>query len=280
MNKYSQYRQRAIDWLNGKRIFSEGLDILQESGFKPGVVAKLRKHGESGPEAKARLLHLMRMLVQAWAQPEDKINDIDPDTGLDATIEAPTETIDQTERLISIIKKDEAGEIELPKNTAAVIRKYAAAYRRRDALHKQLAELPEDNDDATIKKREPLLNEIAECSALMERLYPLYERFRSGKISDLTDEEVSSVEDEKAPEPSPEESVDLSVLTKEQLMKIQKSIKTKIHRANCQLRYQQDTVAEEENPLPPSPAREKYEAKIRNLTAELEKVQYAIAQFG
>lgn len=280
MNRYSKYRQRAIDWLNGKRIFSEGVNILQESGFKPGVVAKLRKHGESGPEAKTRLLHLMRMLVQAWAQPDDRIEDIDPDTGLDATTEVPTETVDRTERLIDIIKKDEAGEIELPQNAATVIRKYAAAYRRRDALHKQLAELPEDNNEETIKKREPILAEITECSALMERLYPLYERFQSGSVNDLTDEEIASVEDERDPEPAPEKSADLSALSKDKLMKMQKSIKTKIHRANCQLRYQQDTVAEEENPLPPSPAREKYEAKIRNLTAELEKVQYAIAQFG
>ena len=280
MNKFSQYRQRAIDWLNGKRDFNEGVRLLQDSGFKPGVVAKLRKHGENGPDAKARLLHLMRMLVQAWALPNEQIEDIDPDTGLNAATVAPAETVGQTELLIDIIKKDEAGEIELPQNAAAVIREYAAAYRKRDALHRQLAELPEDNEETTIKQREPILSEIEKCSALMERLYPLYERFQAGTIYDLSDEDLASLEDKESATPVEEQDVDLSTKTKDELMNIQKSIKTKIHRANCRLLYQQDSVADKENPLPPSPAREKYEAKIRNLSAELEKVQYAIAKFG
>lgn len=279
MNKFSQYRQRAIDWLNGKRDFNEGVRLLQDSGFKPGVVAKLRKHGENGPDAKARLLHLVRMLVQAWAMPGEQVDDLDPDTGLDASMDAPTVTIDKELRLIDVIQKDDAGEIELPQNVATVVRKYAAAYRQRDALHKQLAELPEDNSEDTIKKREPILGEIDKCSALMERLYPLYERFQAGSISDLSNEDLASLEEESA-SPVEEKEVDLSDKTKDELMKIQKSIKTRIHRANCQLLYQQDSVADKENPLPPSPAREKYETKIRNLSAELEKVQYAIAKFG
>lgn len=280
MNKFSQYRQRAIDWLNGKRDFDKGVRLLQDSGFKPGVVAKLRKHGENGPDAKARLLHLVRMLVQAWAMPGEQVDDLDPDTGLDASVDAPTETIDKGLQLIDVIQKDDAGEIELPQNVATVVRKYAAAYRQRDMLHKQLAELPEDNSEDTIKKREPILEEIDKCSALMERLYPLYERFQAGTIHDLSDEDLASLEDKESATPVEEKDVDLSAMTKDELMKIQKSIKTKIHRANCQLLYQQDSVADKENPLPPSPAREKYEAKIRNLSAELEKVQYAIAQFG
>ena len=279
MNKFSQYRQRAIDWLNGKRDFNEGVRLLQDSGFKPGVVAKLRKHGENGPDAKARLLHLVRMLVQAWAMPGEQVDDLDPDTGLDASMDAPTVTIDKELRLIDVIQKDDAGEIELPQNVATVVRKYAAAYRQRDALHKQLAELPEDNSEDTIKKREPILGEIDKCSALMERLYPLYERFQTGTITDLSNEDLASLEEESA-SPVEEVEVDLSDKTKDELMKLQKSIKTKIHRANCQLLYQQDSVADKENPLPPSPAREKYETKIRNLSAELEKVQYAIAKFG
>lgn len=279
MNKFSQYRQRAIDWLNGKRDFNEGVRLLQDSGFKPGVVAKLRKHGENGPDAKARLLHLVRMLVQAWAMPGEQVDDLDPDTGLDASMDAPTVTIDKELRLIDVIQKDDAGEIELPQNVATVVRKYAAAYRQRDALHKQLAELPEDNSEDTIKKRESILGEIDKCSALMERLYPLYERFQTGTIPDLSNEDLASLEEESA-SPVEEEEVDLSDKTKDELMKLQKSIKTKIHRANCQLLYQQDSVADKENPLPPSPAREKYETKIRNLSAELEKVQYAIAKFG
>ncbi|MGM9862955.1 MAG: hypothetical protein ACI305_01660, partial [Lepagella sp.] len=69
-NRFIAFRQRAIDWLNGKRDFSEGISILQESGFKPGVVNKLNRQGEGGPMAASRLMFLVRELVKAWAMPE------------------------------------------------------------------------------------------------------------------------------------------------------------------------------------------------------------------
>ena len=62
-NNFIKHRQAAIDWLNGKRDFDAGIKVLEESKFKPGVVAKLKRVGVNGPEAKARLVYLMRSLV-------------------------------------------------------------------------------------------------------------------------------------------------------------------------------------------------------------------------
>ena len=80
-NRFIQFRQKAIDWLNSDRNFNTGIQLLEESKFKPGVVAKLKKHGENGPEAKKRLKFLVNELVKAWIMPEQALTDNAPELG-------------------------------------------------------------------------------------------------------------------------------------------------------------------------------------------------------
>ena len=71
-----------------------------------------------------------------------------------------------------------------------------------------------------------------------------------------------------------------TIVTKEELQKLRKSVATKIGRAKNMLEYQQETKAESPNPMPESPKRVKYETKIANLSRELEQIDYAIAKLG
>ena len=288
-NNFIKHRQAAINWLNGKRDFDSGIKVLEESKFKPGVVAKLKRVGEKGPEAKARLVYLMRSLVQAWAMPEEVANDnIDPATGVDANEETTVYT-DSSEAYINMaIEKLTVDPEAYPKRIASVIREYADAYKRRDILHKQLADLPEDNDEATVAKRKELSDEIKAKTELMERMYPLYEKFQSLN-EDISEEDIQSLENPTDDTQSIDEK-DSSVIepgvgnldgrTKEELQKIRKSVATKIGRAKNMLEYQQETKAETPNPMPESPKKVKYETKIANLTKELEQIDYAIAKLG
>lgn len=288
-NNFIKHRQAAINWLNGKRDFDSGIKVLEESKFKPGVVAKLKRVGEKGPEAKARLVYLMRSLVQAWAMPEEVANDnIDPATGVDAN-EDTTIYTDSSEAYINMaIEKLTVDPEAYPKRIASVIREYADAYKRRDILHKQLADLPEDNDEATVAKRKELSDEIKAKTELMERMYPLYEKFQSLK-EDISEEDIQSLEQPTDDNESNDEK-DSSInepgvgnfdgRTKEELQKIRKSVATKIGRAKNMLEYQQETKAETPNPMPESPKKVKYETKIANLTKELEQIDYAIAKLG
>lgn len=288
-NNFIQHRQAAINWLNGKRDFDSGIKVLEESKFKPGVVAKLKRVGEKGPEAKARLVYLMRSLVQAWAMPEEVANDnIDPATGVDANEETTIYT-DSSEAYINMaIEKLTVDPEAYPKRIASVIREYADAYKRRDILHKQLADLPEDNDEATVAKRKELSDEIKAKTELMERMYPLYEKFQSLN-EDISEEDVQSLEqptDDNESNDEKDSSINepgvgnLDGRTKEELQKIRKSVATKIGRAKNMLEYQQETKAETPNPMPESPKKVKYETKIANLTKELEQIDYAIAKLG
>ena len=288
-NDFIKHRQAAIDWLNGKRDFDAGINVLEKSKFKPGVVARLKRVGVNGAEAKARLVYLMRSLVQAWAMPDDQLNDnTDPATGVDAS-EEPTIFTDSSDAYINMaVEKLMVDPEAYPKRIAAVIREYADAYKKRDILHKQLADLPEDNDEATVAKRKELSDEIKAKTELMERMYPLYEKFQSLN-EDISEEDIQSLENPTDDTQSIDEK-DSSVIepgvgnldgrTKDELQKIRKSVATKIGRAKNMLEYQQETKAETPNPMPESPKKVKYETKIANLTKELEQIDYAIAKLG
>ena len=288
-NDFIKHRQAAIDWLNGKRDFDAGINVLEKSKFKPGVVARLKRDGVNGREAKARLVHIMRSLVQAWAMPDDQLNDnTDPATGVDAD-EQPTIVTDSSDAYINMaVEKLMVDPEAYPKRIAAVIREYADAYKKRDILHKQLADLPEDNDEATVAKRKELSDEIQAKTELMERMYPLYEKFQSLN-EDISEEDIQSLENPTDDTQSIDEK-DSSVIepgvgnldgrTKDELQKIRKSVATKIGRAKNMLEYQQETKAETPNPMPESPKKVKYETKIANLTKELEQIDYAIAKLG
>ena len=288
-NNFIKHRQAAIDWLNGKRDFDAGIKVLEESKFKPGVVAKLKRVGVNGPEAKARLVYLMRSLVQAWAMPEGEAADnTDPATGVDANEEMAIHTDSSDAYINMAIEKLTVDPEAYPKRIASVIREYADAYKRRDILHKQLADLPEDNGEETVAKRKELSNEIQAKTELMERMYPLYEKFLSLN-EDITEEDIQSLEhstddtertDEKDSSGSESGTGNLDGRTKEELQKLRKSVATKIGRAKNMLEYQQETKAESPNPMPESPKRVKYETKIANLSRELEQIDYAIAKLG
>lgn len=148
--------------------------------------------------------------------------------------------------------------------------------------------MPEDNDEATVAKRKELSDEIKAKTELMERMYPLYEKFQSLN-EDISEEDIQSLENPTDDTQSIDEK-DSSVIepgvgnldgrTKDELKKIRKSVATKIGRAKNMLEYQQETKAETPNPMPESPKKVKYETKIANLTKELEQIDYAIAKLG
>ena len=289
-NNFIKHRQAAIDWLNGKRDFDEGIKVLEESKFKPGVVAKLKRVGAKGPEAKARLIYLMRSLIQAWAMPEEEATDnIDPATGVDADEDRTIVTDSSAAYINMAIEKLIVDPEAFPKRIASVIREYADAYKTRDMLHKQLAELPEDNLDETIAKRKALSDEIARKTEMMERMYPLYEKYQRLQ-EDISEQDLKSLskvdDDTQATDEKDAQDTDESMgdsfedRTKEELQKLRKSVATKIGRAKNMLEYQQETKADAPNPMPESPKRVKYETKIANLTIELEKIDYAIAKKG
>lgn len=272
------FRQKAIDWLNSKnRDFDEGIQLMMLTAFRPSVLAKLKKHGASGPEAKSRLTHIVRMYIQVCSGSPDTGADID--TGLNPTVENKEQTPDKvTVKIAEAAHLIEEGKLQVPESVAEIVSRYADAFKRRDMLHKQMAELPEDNSEETMAKRQELVSEIEQLTSSMEELYPKYDAYmKEGKSPESLEKEGES-SDNGEKSPADGDNANLEGKSKEELQKLRKNVATKISRANNQLLYQQDKKGEVENPLLDCPKRVKYEKKIQDLTQELETIDYAIAR--
>lgn len=139
-NRFIQFRQRAIDWLNSDRDFNAGILLLEESHFKPGVVAKLKRHGVNGPEAKKRLKFLINELIKAWAMSEQELADDAPELGVSSGLDLETQEGHSDQDALSLVDAYKAldnNEYQYPETVEQLIRRYADAYKQRDILHKR-----------------------------------------------------------------------------------------------------------------------------------------------
>lgn len=294
-----QFRQAAIAWLKSdKRDYNEGLNILIESGFKPGVARRIKMLGEND-QSKMHLVENIRQYISMFGE---DVPDTDSELGVfdgkdPEELHSEDDGVGDGEEVktIEALAKDiEDGKVKAGDRIGTLIVKYAAAYRNREKNHRELSEIPEDNTPEHIAARRALVAEINKDTDLMETLYPAIKSYLDLK-EDIPEEEAAKVEasietlakkttgpDSESESEKTGESAneDLDALSKEELQKRIKSVKTKILRKNNLLLYQKETKAEVENPMPECPKRTKYETEIANLEKELEALQYALARKG
>lgn len=273
----SQYRQAAADWLKGKKDYKEGLDILKKSGFKPGVVRRLESIGESDT-ARMHLKENIRLYIQfIGKEPEDTDADLGVINGKQPEVLKQEET-----KNLSI---DElAVHFELssaaPTGTSRAVIQYAKLYRLREKAHREMANVPETNDDEHVDARRKLSDTIDSCTSQMEKLYPVVKDYIDTKKV-ISNEELDALlneQEDKEADKKDETSDEYDAQSKEELQKLLKSAKTKILRKKNLLEYQQETKADKPNPLPDCPKRVKYETEIAKLEKDVEALQYAIAR--
>ena len=278
-NSFIEFRQQAINWLNSDRNFDKGILLLEQSKFRPGVVQKLKRDGVNGPEATKRLKYLIQELIKAWSFKGEELADTSIDDGIvdGKDIQETVNHDVKTEMSIMVAAQAvESGEATVPDTIDEVVRKYATAYRRRDMLHKELADMPEDNEAATMEKRKTLTVEISSLTDEMERLYPYYEAFYKDGVVPTAEELQPQAEKTQNNEPIQH----TTTLSKGELQKLRKSTATKLSRAKNMLEFQTETKGKTSNPMPESPKRVKYLAKIEKLTEELKGIDYQIAALG
>lgn len=271
-----QKREEAINWLNSKsRAFTEGVAILEESGYKPGVVRRLKTIGET-PVNREHLVENIRQYLRHLGQ---EVEDTDADMGVingeePQVLESEN---DGQDSLITLADKIEAGEKEdFDAKCGELLITYAKAFRQREQCHRMLLEVPEDNTEENVAKRKEISDDIDRLTDKLERIYPLIKNYIDNGVvpsyeeTNEADEEITT--DDK--------TADLDALTKDELKRMLKSAKTKILRKTNMLLYQQETKAEQENPLPECPKRTKYETAIAELQKDVEQLEYAIARKG
>lgn len=277
-------RQKAIDWLNSRgRDFTAGMKILEASGFKPGVVRRLKSIGESD-DAKMHLVENIRLYLRFFGC---EIEDTDAELGVfdgqqPEELNQKDENKGQTLEMLAV--KVEAGETDAPEGAGRAIIEYAKLYRAREKAHREMAKVAESNDDEHVAARRKLSDTIDILTTKMEKLYPLVSGFLdNGTVPEAEAVETALADDEPKAAAAASETAevpDLTGLSKEELQKRLKSAKTKILRKSNLLDYQQETKAEVPNPLPDCPKRVKYETEIAALKEEVKSLQYAIARKG
>jgi len=257
---YAEYREKAIGWLNSKRDFNAGLTLLQETGYKPTVTAKIARWGANSKLAKEKLIYEIRGFIKAWANPGSFDDDSMPET----ISKMPDETT---------IEK----EISTDGYPVLIRRCYHEFYelmKQRREMHAQAAEI-ETNDSAAVEKRNTLFTAIETLSSRMDTLWKAIDRFK--KFNDLPDESlfnpVLGESDKK------EKTVDLpDDIDKLKSMKKNESIK--IVKARNMLLYQTEKKQKKENPMPEGPKRIKYEKKIEKLLKLISQIDLKIANLG
>lgn len=284
---YLKARQEAVNWLKtDKRDFQTGLKILLNSGYKPHVAAKIAKWGDVH-HSKQKMEYEIGEFIKVWADPNGaQHEDIDFDgeetTGSEVTV---------TDELLSKIvyqaqseNEKEGDENQLPASIRKIIYTISDDYKARSVLHNQLSELPEDNSAETVTKRKAVAAGISALSKQMTLLYNLKKKYDAeGTVP--TEEEMDEAffdpdsEENKGGEDNKEDLAPLPE-TKEELKKLRKSESTKLLRARNMLLYQQETKAENENPMPESPKRVKYETKVSILEKRVSDIDYKIASLG
>ena len=135
----------AAIWLNGeKKDFQEGIAILKEAGFKPGVVSKLERDGVGGPAAAERLEFQIREFMKAYGF-DSNVPDTDPELHVFDGQESPADIPEEKQLgIMAMSRKIEEEEMTVEDvNAVHVIHEYAAAYRRREKAQRLMAEVGE-----------------------------------------------------------------------------------------------------------------------------------------
>ena len=272
MKNYPQNRERAIAWMNSrKHDFYQGIAILKDAGFKPGVVSVLERHGSGRNQSDERLKYHMSDFIRCFAN-EAAREDTDLSLGVVEGKVMPSEEKNLTIRIPSMFSDETEEKMQsgfYPEPIAKVINRYRDAFVERDRLRLAMAELPETNDDETVEKRRQISDKAKQLSDEMDKLYPLYENYIVGGKLPADDETSEKGKDS-------DDGTDTSG-NKAELQKQRKSVATKILRARNMLLYQSETKQPKENPLTDEKKVAKYQAKIERLTQELKEIDLKLA---
>jgi len=282
---YYEAREQAIAWLNGKREFSQGVDILRKSGYKPYLTRTLSIRGDN-PSSSEILLFEMRKMLKYWYDPQDpQHEDVVPDTSSD------TDKSDEaTERTDTVSEQDIAS---YPPVIAKIIHKFSELYKTRSQLHSELASLPEGNSDEVVSARHKIVVSIEGLSAYMDSLYRVKAAFETdGTIPadeeldrlfadpENMDSDSSGDDDEDTEDHSESDTTEVDTATIEQLKKMRASEASKLTRARNELLYQSRTVPadKKENPMPECPRRIKLTKKVERISALITRIDTRIAE--
>ena len=289
-NAYIEARREGIAWLNSaKREYNTGVAILAKSGYKTIVSSKLAKLGEK-PHTCEKLEYEIRQMIKVWYHPDDpRFEDVeladDAVEGNDGRSETvPEET---AAAIVAIAENELAREADeqpaYPPVIVKIIYDFRECYNERSRQHRLLAELGETNTQAVCAERKDIVARIGFLSKRMTLLAAIKRQFEQNKELPTEEQLDELYKIVNAAEEKPEkadEQTDISSLSVEELKKAKSNAKSKITKARNMLLYSSESKPKDgkENLLPDCPKRVKYEKKVAEQEALVEKIEYRLAE--
>lgn len=160
---------------------------------------------------------------------------------------------------------------QLPPDMQKVIWEHSKLYMLRSQLHEQMANMPEDNQADTVKKRKNLSDSIAQLSPRIDLLFQAKEDFYlkslkpnmevlfpTAPIADSTPKET----------PLPDSALELK--------KLKKNLQSANTKDQNMLQYQDEKKADKPTPMPSGPKRLKLEQRITQRLIQIEAIDYKL----
>lgn len=281
-DSYFEARKEAIKWLDvapAKRNYSQGVLILQKSGYKPQVAALLARQGEKG-WTREKLMYCMREMLQVYYTPDDpRFNDEDVDV---LNEKAGESNIQEHKVDVKDVEKKGPSYKKWPEPIQQLMSEYASVFRMREKASRERAQLPETNDADVASKRKALSKKMEQATNKLEKFWALRKRYDEQNINPTKDEIKAILNDDETDsdkeETAVEEQEDLSQMDTETLRVRRKSLVTGRTRKMNMLKYQTSSQQKKENPMPECPKRVKLERQIEKLTERISKYDYELAK--
>lgn len=287
---YIEARRDGIKWLNSqKRDYSTGVNILTRSGYKGFVAARLARQGEK-PHTREKLEYEIRQMIKVWYHPDDpRFENIDlADDAVPGNDGRPETVTEETAAAIVAIAENElAREADeqpaYPPVIAKIIYDFRECYNERSRQHRLLAELGETNTQAVCAERKDIVARIGYLSKRMTLLATVKRQCEQNKELPSEEQLDELYKEKDAPKEHPDaesDDTDISALSIEELKKAKSNAKSKITKAKNMLLYSSESKPKDgkENPLPDCPKRVKYEKKIADQEALVEKIECRLAE--
>lgn len=265
-----------------KRNFSQGVQILRQSGYKPNVVNLLTRKGELD-WTREKLFLCLRDVIKLYYNPDNpQFNQsVDVDVINDEEGELSTSTQDVD---IQDIEQEGPSFRKWPQPIQRLMSEYAAKYRERAIYAKKRQQLPETNDEKTAQLRQLYSQSMDTCTEMLERFWALRVRYDT-KGTEPTDAEIEYILKNTTPTtPGKSETSgnsdsedDISKIPTDRLKVMRKSCVTERKRKQNLLLYQKPTKQKNENPMPECPKRTILEKKIARLTERISKYEMELA---
>jgi hypothetical protein len=289
-NAYIEARREGIAWLNSaKREYNTGVAILAKSGYKTIVSSKLAKLGEK-PHTREKLEYEIRQMIKVWYHPDDpRFEDVDlADDAVEGN-DGRSETVPEetAAAIVAIAENELAREADeqpaYPPVIVKIIYDFRECYNERSRQHRLLAELGETNTQAVCAERKDIVARIGFLSKRMTLLAAIKRQFEQNKELPTEEQLDELYKKVNAAEEKPEkadEQTDISSLSVEELKKTKSNAKSKITKARNMLLYSSESKPKDgkENLLPDCPKRVKYEKKVAEQEALVEKIEYRLAE--